>query len=440
MHNKIFYVMLLSTALGIIGGIFFPEQMLNIKWIDALFIGVLKLIVIPLVFSAVVSAVISMGSIKRLKSIWVYTLGYVLISTGFAVSIGLVFVNLFNPGEGVSATLITLHVSPSQLETLISSSSFFKTLLPSSKINSASTFEIIPIILFSVIFGIACISVGETAKPLVALLIALRNVFSKIILWLMFLTPIGLFALLGSAIAEAYTRNILMESIHGLAIFIILFLFGLLCQFLWQYAVIKYLVKRNPRKFLTSSIKAMLVAFATSSSLATLPTTLIIAKEEQIDQDIADFVLPFTSTINLSATAMYEAVSVLFFCQVLGMHLSILSQVGVFFISIVAGIGAAGIPEGGLITLLIILKSVNVPASAIILLLPFDRILDRLRSMVNVWGDLVCVSTVNYFMLRGKTVANDCITGSVEVRAESETSVLQLPVSNHALNQESYHQ
>jgi Na+/H+-dicarboxylate symporter len=131
--------------------------------------------------------------------------------------------------------------------------------------------------------------------------------------------------------------------------------------------------------------------------MATLPGTLVVAKEQHISDDVARFVLPLATTINLAGTAMYEAVSALFFCQILGMHLSLLSQVGVFLTAILAGMGATGIPEGGLVTMIMVLRCVNVPTSAIALLLPFDRILDRFRTMVNVWGDLVCAMTVDHF-------------------------------------------
>jgi Na+/H+-dicarboxylate symporter len=131
--------------------------------------------------------------------------------------------------------------------------------------------------------------------------------------------------------------------------------------------------------------------------MATLPVTLIVAKEQNVSDDVARFVLPLATTINLAGTAMYEAVSALFFCQILGLDLSIPAQIGVFITAILAGMGATGIPEGGLITMVMVLRNVNVPASAIGLLLPFDRILDRFRTMTNVWGDLICAITVDHF-------------------------------------------
>lgn len=404
MPRKMFYAMLLSTIGGIFCGIFFPEQMLSIGWIDVLFINLLKLIAIPLIFCTIVSAIISMGNVKRLKSIWVYTLLYVLISASIAVLIGLLLSNFFKPGNGMSTALIHLNATPDKFKTMSISSYFLTylaTLFPKGLINiDDESFYIMPLVLFSVVFAMACVSIGESAKPISALFVAFRNVLNRIILWSMYFSPVGLFVILGFSIAEGYTKGILLQNIEGLFYFIGVLFIGLLCQFLWQFAVIKYITRRNPKEFLKNATGAMLIAFATASSLTALPYTLLAAKEEKINEEIADFVLPFATTINLAGTAMYEAVATLFFCQILGIQLSIFSQIGIFLTSILAGIGAGGIPEGGMITMVMVLRSASVPTSAMALLLPFDRLLDRFRTVVNVWGDLVCAMTVNHFVDR----------------------------------------
>lgn len=403
MPNKMSYVMLLSTIIGILSGIFFPEKMLSLRWIDTLFIQLLTFIVTPLVFCVTVSAIISMGSVKRLKIIWLYTIVYVLISTSIAGCIGICLSNIFKPGADMSPDHILLYVTPTQLQTSSLSayfSSHVSTLFPPGFRNDEANFQIFPLIIISIVFATACVSVGKSARPITLLFIGLRDVFSKIIVWLMYLMPIGLFVLLGSSIAEAYTKNALMQSVRGISVFIGIFAIGLLCQFLWQLAVIRYIVKRDPKKFLRNAVTPLLTAFATSNSLSALPMSLLFAKEENICKEVTDFVLPFASTINLAGTAMYEAIAALFFCQILGIKLSILSQVGVFFTAIFAGIGAGSIPEGGLITMAMVLRSVDVPTSAIGILLPFDRLLDRLRSAVNVWGDLACAMTIQHFVTK----------------------------------------
>lgn len=390
-----FLGILLSIALAITCGIIWPTQMIAISFIGQLFINLLKLIVLPLIFCALVSAIASLGNVQKLGSIGFYTLGYVLFSVSIAVLIGLVLLNVFQPGVGVAPSLILANASPLDLKPM-PFSSYILTLFPPNIVAAAAKYEIMPIVFFSIVFAIACIHVGKTAMPVINFFVGLRDVLIRMIIWLMYLTPIGLFSLLGTAVAEASLQHLLWQSLKGMLMFVFIFLFGLLLQILWQVLVVFLVVRKNPRQFIASASNALLTAFATSSSMATLPVTLMVAEEQNINKDVARFVLPLATTINLAGTAMYEAVSALFFCQILGYDLSIPAQIGVFITAILAGMGATGIPEGGLITMVMVLKNVNVPISAIGLLLPFDRILDRFRTMTNVWGDLVCAATVDH--------------------------------------------
>lgn len=394
MKNYMFPLILLSIFLGIICGIFFPEPTIAISWIGQLFINLLKLIVLPLIFCALVSAIASLGGVKRLGTIGTYTLIYVLFSVSVAVVVGLLLLNIFKPGVGIAPSLILANSTPLDLKPM-PFSSYLLTLFPPNIVEAAAKYEIMPIVFFSIVFALACISVGKTANPVIDFFVGFRDVLIKMIIWLMYLTPVGLFSLLGTAVAEASIQHLLLKSLQGMLLFIVIFLAGLFIQFLWQLAFIALIAKKNPREFLRAASNALLTAFATSSSMATLPVTFMVAKNQDISEDVARFVLPLATTINLAGTAMYEAVSALFFCQILGFHLSILAQIGVFITAILAGMGATGIPEGGLVTMVMVLRNVSVPTSAIGLLLPFDRILDRFRTMTNVWGDLVCAATVD---------------------------------------------
>lgn len=394
MKNYMFFSILLSLALGILCGIFFPKETLALSWIGKLFINLLKLIALPLIFCALVSAITSIGGLQRLGSIGIYTLGYVLISVAIAVAIGLILLNVFKPGVGVPSSLILSNAMPDDLKP-VQFSAFLLSLFPSNIIEAAAKYEIMPIVFFSIVFAIACLSVEHAAAPVVNFFVGLRCVLVKMIIWLMYLTPIGLLSLLGTAVAEASAQHLLLESLHGMMLFIGIFLCGLFFQILWQMFIVVIVARKNLRKFISDTSNALLTAFATSSSMATLPVTLAVAKEQEICDEVARFVLPLATTINLAGTAMYEAVSALFFCQILGLDLSIPAQIGVFITAILAGMGATGIPEGGLVTMVMVLRNVNVPTSAIGLLLPFDRILDRFRTMTNVWGDLVCAAIVD---------------------------------------------
>lgn len=396
MRNYSFFLILLSIALGILCGIFLPNEMIAINWIGQLFINLLKLIVLPLIFCALVSAITSIGGMKKLGSIGFYTIGYVLFSVSIAVIIGLILLNVFEPGNDIAPNLILANASPVDLKP-VPFSSYILTLFPPNIVAAAAKYEIMPIVFFSIVFAISCMSVGSTAMPVIAFFSGLRDVLVKMIMWLMYLTPIGLFSLLGSAVAEASLQHLLLQSLRGMLFFILIFLTGLFLQMLWQLLLVMMLARKDPRKFIGHASNALLTAFATSSSMATLPVTLVVAKKQHVSDDVARFVLPLATTINLAGTAMYEAVSALFFCQVLDYHLSIPAQIGVFVTAILAGMGATGIPEGGLITMVMVLKNVHVPISAIGLLLPFDRILDRFRTMTNVFGDLACATIVDHF-------------------------------------------
>lgn len=394
MKNSMFWLILLSIFLSILGGIYYPREMMEISWIGHLFINLLKLIVLPLIFCALVSAITSIGSMKRLSSIGFLTLGYVTISVSIAVVIGLFLLNFFKPGMGVPPSLILTNATMLDIKP-IPFSEYLLTLFPPNIVAAAARYEIMPIVFFSTVFSLACIHIGKQANPVIEFFAGLRDILVQMIIWLMYLTPIGLFSLLGAAIAQASLKNLLIKSVQGMLLFIVIFLCGLLFQILWQLLVVTFIAKQNPIKFIKKSSNAMLTAFVTSSSMATLPITMMVAKEQKISDDVARFVLPLATTINLAGTAMYEAVSALFFCQILGFHLSIPAQIGVFITAILAGMGATGIPEGGLITMIMVLRNVSVPTSAIALLLPFDRILDRFRTLTNVWGDLVCAATVD---------------------------------------------
>jgi Na+/H+-dicarboxylate symporter len=384
-----------SILLGALGGYYLPEQMLSISWMGKLFINLLKLIALPLIFSALVSAITSIGNVKRLGSIGIYTIGYVLLSVSFAVIIGLVLLNVIKPGVGMPPELILANAAPENLKPL-DFGSFLLTIFPPNIIAAAAKFEMI--------------------------------------IWLMYLTPVGLFSLLGTAIAEAALQERLMQSIKGMMIFIVVFLFGLFLQMLWQFAIIKFVTNKKAKEFSRDTSNAMLTAFVTSSSIATLPVALVAAKKQDISDEVARFVLPFATTINLAGTAMYEAVSTLFFCQILGMDLSIFSQIGIFITSIMAGMGATGIPEGGLVTMVMVLRSANVPTSAIALLLPFDRILDRFRTMTNVWGDLVCAATVDHFTKRKEAKAMSIDASSIENLDANQKAFLNKTVEVSSLH------
>ena len=280
MNNNMLLLILLSIALGIICGIYFPSQMTAIKWMGQLFINLLKLIVLPLIFCSLVSAITTLSG-RRLGTIGILTLGYVMLSVSIAVIIGLLLLNVFQPGIHVPPALILANATPLDIKP-IPFSSYILTLFPDNIVKAAVKYEIMPIVFFSIVFSIACLSVGKTAQPVIDFFVGIRDVLIRMIIWLMYLTPIGLFSLLGAAVAEASLQHLLLESLKGMLLFILIFLFGLFLQITWQAILVAIITRRNPKKFISAASNALLTAFATSSSMATLPVALLVAKKENI--------------------------------------------------------------------------------------------------------------------------------------------------------------
>lgn len=402
-HNGINSILiLLGVIAGVLFGIFFPNFMMSTRWIGEVFFNLLKMLVLPLIFSALVSAITSMGGLKKLGSLGFYSFAYVLISVSTSVLIGLTLFNFFTPGTGINPSLIAsatdmaaLHkVPPMTFETYITS------LFPSNILDSIVKFQILPVVIFAVMFSIACSSLGDSAKSIVNLMTEIKNIFIRMITWVISLSPIGIFSLLGTGVAESVEKNHFIQDLYGLGLFVAVFFCGLFLQFIWQLLAVKLIAKKAAKIYLKNVSYALATAFGTSSSLATLPISMDVAQKENVREDVNRFVLPFTSTINLGSTIMYEASAALFFNQILGRHLTIWEQIIIFIVSMIAGMGATGIPESGLITMITVLRSVNVPTSAISVLLPIDRILDRFRTAVNTFGNICCACVVDELVKR----------------------------------------
>lgn len=398
MSSRSFVLLLLSIVVGITAGILFPQAMLATAWVGDIFVNMLKLISLPLIFTALISAIASMGSFGELGKVAKVGVMYVFLGVGAAVLIGITLMNVFHPGVGVGASLISLE--PTQGDVGVPALvTFIKGLFPASIVDAAAKFQIMPVVVFTLAFAIACARTKAVqVNTVIEFFTGLRMVFIRMIGWVIVLTPFGLFFLLSAATARSVVTNQLYESMRSLGFFVVLFLIGLFLQIVWQAVLVKLFTRCSLKALFSAATPALMTAFGTSSSMATLPVTFGVADKLGVDKKTSQLLLPVVTTINLAGTAMYEAVAAIFFAQILGLHLSMLDQVGIFFIAIIAGMGATGIPEGGLVTMVSVLRSINIPTSAIGLLLPFDRILDRFRTLTNVWGDLACTVVVDHLV------------------------------------------
>jgi Na+/H+-dicarboxylate symporter len=378
---KIHTQIIIAIILGVITGLFLKDKAENLQIIGDLFIRLLKMIIIPLILASVVSGITQIGNIRNLGRIGLKTFIYYLITTILAVSIGLVLVNLICPGTGAEfadkATELPEQTAPSLI-------TITTDIIPENLFESMSQDKVLQIIFFAILLGAAISSVGEKGKSLVNLFEAFNAVMMKITNWIMHLAPIGVFALMAVTIGKTG-----LEAIKSLGLYMTTVGIGLFIHAFITLPLLLFIFGRyNPLKFIKDVFSAVATAFSTASSAATLPITMECLEENTgVSNKITSFVLPLGATVNMDGTALYEAVAAMFIAQAYGIELSFAQQLIIVLTATLASIGAAAIPSAGLITLVIVLKAVNLPLEGIGMILAVDRILDMCRTTVNVWGD-----------------------------------------------------
>ena len=387
-NNWLLWALLTAAISGIFCGWFFGQSMLAIEWVGELFLDALKMVIIPLIVAAVISGIASLGGASGgLKRLGGLTVLYYFCTTAIAVLLGLIIVNIIQPGAGITevSQVVPDRVSGKEETGIVE---IIRSLIGDNIIASAAETKLLEVIVFSILFGAALTTVGERGKPLVAFFDGMNDVMIKIVVWIMYFAPIGIFALISSKLGDSGGGEHFWREILGVGKYMLTVIVGLTLHF-FVLMTILIVVSRRGRQFITTMSKALVTAFGTASSTATLPLTMECALEANVDKRAAKFVLPLGSTVNMDGTALYEAVAVMFIAQAYGIHMAPMDQVLIFITATLAAIGAAGIPEAGLVTMVIVLTAVGLPMEGIGLLLAVDWFLDRLRTTVNVWGDSV---------------------------------------------------
>ncbi|MCK4997883.1 MAG: dicarboxylate/amino acid:cation symporter, partial [Anaerohalosphaera sp.] len=298
-----------------------------------------------------------------------------------AVTVGLILVNLIKPGVGFPAladqSAAADHIPPS-------TTSLLYDIIPSNFVAAMANDKVLSVIFFSLLLGFAITSVGEKGKSVAALFDAFNEIMLKITDWVMRLTPIGVFSLVAYTIG---TTGI--DAVKQLGLYMLTVIAGLLIHSCVTLPLLLSVFgKYSPIKFIEHMYSAVAMAFSTASSAATLPLTIgCLENEVGVSKKITSFVLPLGATINMDGTALYEAVAAMFIAQAYGIPMTLPHQILIVVTATLASVGAAAIPGAGLITLAIVLKAVGLPLEGIAMLLAVDRILDMLRTAVNVWGD-----------------------------------------------------
>lgn len=360
-----------------------------------LFLRMLFALVIPLIVSALPLGVAGLGDLGRLGRLGLRTLAYTVTTSVIAVVLGVALVNLVAPGTRVEARAAAEAAAPAAAPVAAGDGfgvEFFLELVPKNPIEAMATGDMLAVMVFSLFLGIALAATrSEGARRLEGVLEGVYDVVTTLLGWVIQLAPYGVACLLFTA-----TARMGFDVLRDLAAYVLVVLAGLAIQLFVVYSLaVRCLGRMRPRDFFRGSREAMITAFSTASSNATLPTALRVAEQElALPEHVRNFVLTIGSTTNQHGTALFEGVTVLFLAQVAGVELTIAQQLGVSAICVLGGIGTAGVPAGSIPVIAMILGMVGIPPEAIGLVLGVDRFLDMCRTTVNVTGDLAAAVVV----------------------------------------------
>jgi DAACS family dicarboxylate/amino acid:cation (Na+ or H+) symporter len=407
--------MLLGFSLGAVLGLLVFAFAPTAPWVEPsikyffqplsqVFLRMIFAAVVPLVFCSLVLGVFEMGDFKALGRISVKTMLYTIFASTASVAIGLGLVSWFKPGVGFDAAMIESAKSMPQSLQVIDNASQAKSavqvlveLIPKNPFDSAVRAldgEMLSLMVFALIFGAALLAVrnGRSGDPLIRVLESIRDVAMKIVDFAMSLAPYAIAALTFSLCAR-FGWGLLVK----LGAYVGVVILGLsIQQFVVFGAVLAIFARRNIWTFMGDTKEVIVTAFSTASSNATLPVSIRVADQKlRLNKKVSSFVLTVGATANQNGTALFEGVTVLFLAQVFNVDLTLMQQATVMAMSVIAGIGTAGVPGGSLPLIVIVLQSVGIPAEGIGLVLGVDRFLDMCRTVLNVMGDLVAATVID---------------------------------------------
>ncbi len=409
-YRKLHWQIIIGLLLGLFWGLFASSLGLAsftqdfIKPFGSIFVRMLELIAVPLVLASLIMGVASLSDIRKLSRIGGKTIGIYMVTTVIAITIGLTLVNVMQPGKALPIeTREQLTASYDQsvaergarAEEVLNRSPLqpLVDIVPRNVIAAASeNSQMLQVVFVAILLGIGLIQIApEKAQPMLQFFGSLNDVIIRVVDIIMMLAPYGVFALMGGLIVDLAGDDLsrAVDLLRALGWYMITVMLGLLLHLLITYQILfKLFSKMNFRRFLRGIRPAMLLGFSTSSSSATLPVTMErVEKNLGVHEEVSSFVLPVGATINMDGTSLYQAVAAVFIAQALGLDLDWADQLTIVATATLASIGAAGVPGAGIIMLVIVLKAIDVPVEGIALILGVDRILDMMRTTLNITGD-----------------------------------------------------
>jgi Na+/H+-dicarboxylate symporter len=370
----------------------FNPNLSYISWLGELFLRLLKMIIIPLILTSIISGTAAIGSGRNLGRISLKTLIYYLLTSGLAIAVGLFFVNLIKPGIGVDIGLNETIENSDLIDKSVIDS--LMQIVPENIFKSLVNQEMLSIIGFSMLFGYFIIKAGKKSKNILTdFFNASFDVMLKITTFIIKFAPLGIFAIIAKTVADqAGDPEKLMLLARGLGKFAGVVLAGFAIHTLITLPfILKFISKVRPFKHFRAVESALLTAFSTRSSAAALSLTMeSVENKSGVSNKISGFILPLGATVNMNGTVLYECVAAIFIAQAYGIDLTISEQLIIFLSAILVSIGSAGIPMASLLMISIVLSTVNLPLEGIGLILAIDPILDMFRTSVNVWSDACC--------------------------------------------------
>ncbi len=372
------------------------------KAIGDLFLRLLQMLVVPLIISSLITGVTGMGDLRTLGSIGGRAIGFYLATSALAIVTGIAMVNIIRPGEGAKLAMLEEGAATNPLLTEAPSSigvvlwEQFESLIPKNPLAAATQGDMLPVIFFALLIGVF-IGIAEhregskDAHVVRRFFSGLFDVMMQMTLFVVKFAPIGVFGFTLYAAAGKGPGAFRVLGWYVFTVFIALMVHAMITL----PTILKLGTGRSPIAYARQLMTALVTAFSTASSNGTLPLTMENVEKAGVRPEVSSFVLPLGATINMDGTALYEAVAVLFIAQVYGIDLTIAQQGLVAVTALLASVGAAGIPHAGMVMMVVVLNAVGLPTSAVALILAVDRILDMLRTTVNVWSDSVAAAFVD---------------------------------------------